>query len=856
MAAGRGFFIRRVLTPLKLPNLVLTEERVDGCEGVYEWQLTDELIRAMRCFQKAVNEKREDAVESIIESLFDNGVYTEVHARNLAVELCRHDCEALKEVLLTAILTASRPLVEFILQLFHRYPNAEFEGCQQSLAFPPHITPLLLACLCNNFAIVECLLLRGHQLNLPHRHDCYCRTCKELTAYGRNETHRMDAYRAACSEAFLWLSTDDPLLAAMHMLKDLEDSQQFNNEHRELYANLYDQVQQFANSLIQQCWNFEEVDFLMKQKNGAELSNVNLPYPRIRMALDYRMKQFVSHINIQSVMKGYWLGNWTNFGRSYTRDCYRYVRHVILFPILAFLHAISAGHWIKTFNYPRARFMSNTASYLLFILLIASLRFSSNRIPDLPSGQRVIRISEALIYVYIIFTTRNNTILRFVVEMLFVFSLSFVCFLGSFNNVNALTAERRHWSPINISLVYDIFFGSACLLTIGRVLYFAQLHRTCGSTIISTGRCLFTVINYFLIMFVVMFAFAVAVNTIHQPYMRSHSLGSNEQLNSEKLIFSDLIGSMKMLFWAFYGYLHPTDYELSAKSRVSNEFVTRIGVECLVAIYYIVMVIALLNLMISLLVKRAHEVLDNEEVEWKYTRMQIYSEYFEPTSAVPPPFNLIFLLTLNIKRIISANWKWNDFNGLIPRQYLNPNEETVVQEHWKYKELLSLLFRRYLHSRHFHYTTTINFRHNNLPIAKTMFMQKATRAIEAAGSDAALQMQLIRRIHEDLFGGTFGVLIIKNAELVSSAVHWTIPDHRHDDGTPAFCLTIENGWQYNIFKTGNADSTSRMTVHEVINRIQQEKQKPERLSVNEFDKKIAAALVKRRQAKLSVADDA
>ncbi|KAI6236957.1 hypothetical protein M3Y95_00214300 [Aphelenchoides besseyi] len=129
------------------------------------------------------------------------------------------------------------------------------------------------------------------------------------------------------------------------------------------------------------------------------------------------------------------------------------------------------------------------------------------------------------------------------------------------------------------------------------------------------------------------------------------------------------------------------------------------------------------------------------------------------------------------------------------------------------------------------------------------------RAIEAAGSDAALQMQLIRRIHEDLFGGTFGVLIIKNAELVSNAVHWTIPDHRHDDGTPAFCLTIENGWQYNIFKTGNADSTSRMTVHEVVNRIQQEKQKPERLSVNEFDKKIAAALVKRRQAKLSVADD-
>jgi hypothetical protein len=65
------------------------------------------------------------------------------------------------------------------------------------------------------------------------------------------------------------------------------------------------------------------------------------------------------------------------------------------------------------------------------------------------------------------------------------------------------------------------------------------------------------------------------------------------------------------------------------------------------------------------------------------------------------------------------------------------------------------------------------------------------RAIEAAGTDAPLVMQLIRRILEDVYGGTWGVLIVKNTELVSTAVHWTIPDHKHDDGSPAFCLTVE-----------------------------------------------------------------
>jgi hypothetical protein len=62
---------------------------------------------------------------------------------------------------------------------------------------------------------------------------------------------------------------------------------------------------------------------------------------------------------------------------------------------------------------------------------------------------------------------------------------------------------------------------------------------------------------------------------------------------------------------------------------------------------------------------------------------------------------------------------------------------------------------------------------NNCPMgtSKTIIQ----RAIDAVGADAALQMQLIRRIHEDVFGGTWGVLIIKQIDLISTVVHWSIP---------------------------------------------------------------------------------
>uniref|UniRef100_A0A183CPQ7 Inner membrane protein n=1 Tax=Globodera pallida TaxID=36090 RepID=A0A183CPQ7_GLOPA len=81
-----------------------------------------------------------------------------------------------------------------------------------------------------------------------------------------------------------------------------------------------------------------------------------------------------------------------------------------------------------------------------------------------------------------------------------------------------------------------------------------------------------------------------------------------------------------------------------------------------------------------------------------------------------------------------------------------------------------------------------------------------------SNEDAPLQMQIIRRIMEDIYGGNWGVLIIKEPELISTVIHWTFPDHRHRDGSAAFCLHVERGWQYNVFKTGDIDTDDRLTV--------------------------------------------
>ena len=79
--------------------------------------------------------------------------------------------------------------------------------------------------------------------------------------------------------------------------------------------------------------------------------------------------------------------------------------------------------------------------------------------------------------------------------------------------------------------------------------------------------------------------------------------------------------------------------------------------EILGALYHGIIIITVLNLMTSLLVKKADEVLDNEEMEFKYTRAAMFAEFVSWEMAAPPPFNLILvvahLLHRNVVRLCS-----------------------------------------------------------------------------------------------------------------------------------------------------------------------------------------------------------
>lgn len=58
-------------------------------------------------------------------------------------------------------------------------------------------------------------------------------------------------------------------------------------------------VSAFSLSVVEQCWNTEEVNLLLTQKHGVTVAECDAKIPRVRLALDCHMK-YVRHFIIYS----------------------------------------------------------------------------------------------------------------------------------------------------------------------------------------------------------------------------------------------------------------------------------------------------------------------------------------------------------------------------------------------------------------------------------------------------------------------------------------------------------------------------------------------------------------------------
>ena len=106
----------------------------------------------------------------------------------------------------------------------HAQTHGEFFAYDEDgTRFSHDVTPIILAAHCHQYEIVHVLLARGARIERPHDYFCQCSACGQrqgLDAFSHSQS-RINAYKGLASPAYLSLSNQDPVMAALELSNEL-----------------------------------------------------------------------------------------------------------------------------------------------------------------------------------------------------------------------------------------------------------------------------------------------------------------------------------------------------------------------------------------------------------------------------------------------------------------------------------------------------------------------------------------------------------------------------------------------------------------------------------------------------------
>ena len=141
------------------------------------------------------------------------------------------DTKSAYDALLLAIKLGHDEIAEMILE-HPKYDeiNADlrkdsdfFERLNDHSQFTDETTPLILAAQNNRYEVVMALLMKGQLIEKPHKYNCICSECcdKQKKDELKFAKGRLNAYKGMASEAYISLSSEDPILTSFELRNEL-----------------------------------------------------------------------------------------------------------------------------------------------------------------------------------------------------------------------------------------------------------------------------------------------------------------------------------------------------------------------------------------------------------------------------------------------------------------------------------------------------------------------------------------------------------------------------------------------------------------------------------------------------------
>uniref|UniRef100_A0A8C5KPH9 Short transient receptor potential channel 2 n=1 Tax=Jaculus jaculus TaxID=51337 RepID=A0A8C5KPH9_JACJA len=589
----------------------------------------------------------------------------------------KFDFRQIHEALLVAVDTNQPAVVRRLLARLEREKGRKVDTKSFSLAFfdssidgsrfAPGVTPLTLACQKDLYEIAQLLMDQGHTIARPHPVSCACLECSNARRYDllKFSLSRINTYRGIASRAHLSLASEDAMLAAFQLSRELRRLARKEPEFKPEYIALESLSQDYGFELLGMCRNQSEVTAVLNDlgedsETEPEAESLGQAFEegipnlaRLRLAVNYNQKRFVAHPICQQVLSSIWCGNLAGWRGSTT--IWKLFVAFLIFLTMPFL---CIGYWLapksrlgRLLKIPVLKFLLHSASYLWFLIFLLgeSLAMETQLSTFSGRSQSVWETSLHMIWVagFLWFECKEVWIeglrsylldwwnfLDVVILSLYLAAFALRLLLAGLAYLHCrgasesstcryfTTAERSEWRTEDPQFVAEVLFAITSMLSFTRLAYILPAHESLGTLQISIGRMIDDMIRFMFILMIILTAFLCGLNNIYVPYQETERLGNFNE-------------TFQFLFWTMFGMEEHSVVDMP--QFLVPEFVGR----ALYGIFTIVMVIVLLNMLIAMITNSFQKIEDDADVEWKFARSKLYLSYFREGLTLPVPFNIL-----------------------------------------------------------------------------------------------------------------------------------------------------------------------------------------------------------------------
>ncbi|CAH1777716.1 unnamed protein product [Owenia fusiformis] len=516
-----------------------------------------------------------------------------------------------------------------------------FLGGTPSSSFTPDITPIILAAHRDNYEIIKILLDRGEVIPKPHDVRCSCKDCKKSSEEDslNHSRSRINAYRALASPSLVALSSKDPILTTFELSWELKRLSRFENEFKDDYETLSKKCQEFAVALLDQTRGSAELKIILNHDTDgpANADSDHMALSRLKLAIKFKQKKFVSHPNCQQLLASLWYEGLPGFRRRPT--AFKLICTMVVafnFPFLSLLYIMAPkGCFGRLIRRPFIKFICHSASYMSFLgfLILASQRIASlTLMMDTDRMKSEIRgapptVIEWIIMAYVAgliwaevkqlwdegaraYIHDMWNILDFITNSLYLATIALraVAYI-KVEQEKAIGLEtanlpRKEWDAYDPNLIAEGLFATANIFSSLKLIYIFTVNPHLGPLQISLGRMVVDILKFAFVFTLVLFAFACGINQLYWYYSvtRQDECQQPENIQKQMCIdqkykaLLDLFEIMQTLYWAIYGLIDLEHFELQ-EEHVFTELLGKL----MFGVYSAIAIVVLLSMLISMM---------------------------------------------------------------------------------------------------------------------------------------------------------------------------------------------------------------------------------------------------------------